>query len=130
MQRTFALAGLIAALVVGGLIIAGSESKAFAPVTAEGGALPAKWKELGLSDAQKKEIYGIQAEYHRNILDLEAQIKKLRTEEQEKLIKVLTDDQKKRLREIKDPIPEKSSGSGSSSASGSTSKSSASESSK
>ncbi len=85
------------------------------------GVLPAKWKELGLTDVQKKDIYTIQADYKSKIEDLESQVKKLKDEEYEKMVKVLTDDQKKRLKEIKDPIP--GSGSGSGSASGSASSS-------
>jgi hypothetical protein len=120
MNKLLALTGLLALLVVGGLLVAADEKKEPPPK----GTLPPKWKDLGLSDTQKKDIYSIQADFHGKISDLEAQIKKLKDDEHDKLINVLTDDQKKHLRELKDPIPDK--GSSSSSTSSSTTSSSSS----
>jgi hypothetical protein len=122
MRRSLALVSLLSAFILGGLLVAADDKKE-PPVK---GQLPAKWKELGLTDVQKKEIYTIQTEYRTKIDDLESQVKKLKDDEHDKLIKVLTEDQKKRLKEIKDPIPDKSSSSGSGSSSGSASTSKAS----
>jgi glycerol dehydrogenase-like iron-containing ADH family enzyme len=123
MLRTLIVAGLITAAVVGGLLLTSSEVKAFAPVTSDLG-LPAKFEKLGLTDAQKKEITTIKADFFKKRQELMA---KLQAEEEEKMLKVLTDEQIKKLKSA-------GSGSGSSSpspsgsGSGSASKSSTSES--
>ena len=119
MNRKLGLTGLFAVFVAAGLLFAADEKKD-PPVK---GQLPPNWKQLGLSDTQKNDVYAIQADYHGKIQDLESQIKKLRDEEHNKLLKVLTEDQKKHLRELKDPTIEK--GSSASSGSGSTSNSTA-----
>ena len=119
MNRKLGLTGLFAVFVAAGLLFAADEKKD-PPVK---GQLPPNWKQLGLSDTQKNDVYAIQADYHGKIQDLESQIKKLRDEEHNKLLKVLTEDQKKHLRELKDPTIEK--GSSASSASGSASSSTA-----
>jgi Spy/CpxP family protein refolding chaperone len=64
------------------------------------GTLPTHWRKLGLSDAQVKQTYAIQAKYHAIISDLEAKLKASRDEERSKLQAVLTEDQKKALRAI------------------------------
>ncbi len=64
------------------------------------GQLYAKWRELGLTDDQKQQVYKIQSEYRTKISDLEQQIKKLRADERAKAAAVLTPAQKARLREL------------------------------
>jgi len=64
------------------------------------GQLPQNYRQLGLSDDQKKMIYKIQGDYSSKIDELEAQVKKLRQEERQAMEKVLTDDQKQRLLKI------------------------------
>lgn len=63
------------------------------------GFLPQGWKALGLSDAQKQEIYKKQATYKTRLKSLQEQIEKLKTEERRDLESVLTEDQKKQYRE-------------------------------
>ncbi len=64
------------------------------------GALPAHYKELGLSDDQATKIKKIHGEYKEKIDDLKAQLKKLEAEEKTEYLKVLTDDQKKKLEKL------------------------------
>jgi TolA-binding protein len=64
------------------------------------GALPPNWKQLGLTDEQKKKVYQVQGQFRVRIDDLERQIKELRAEERKELEKLLTDSQKTRLKEI------------------------------
>ncbi|VTS03397.1 unnamed protein product [Tuwongella immobilis] len=79
------------------------------PMTKVKGYLPANWKQLGLTDDQKQEIYKRQAYHRAKVKMLEAEIEKIKSEERTSLEAVLTDLQKKRLREIlleKAPKPE------------------------
>jgi hypothetical protein len=64
------------------------------------GTLPKYWKGLGLSDAQRAEVYKITGEYGKKIADLKAQIKAAEAEEKTKLYAVLTDAQKEQLKKI------------------------------
>lgn len=64
------------------------------------GTLPPNFRLLGLTEEQKQQIYRIQNDYDAKIAALEAQIKKLKTEERQAIEKVLTDAQRARLREI------------------------------
>lgn len=64
------------------------------------GQLYAKWRQLGLTDEQKQQVYKIQAEYRSKIRELEQKIKQLRAEELTKATAVLTPAQKTRLREL------------------------------
>ncbi len=64
------------------------------------GQLPANYRQLGLTDDQKKQIYKVQSDFGAKIDDLEAQVKKLRHEEKQAMEKVLTDAQRQRLLEI------------------------------
>lgn len=68
------------------------------PVTR--GQLPTYWKQLGLTDEQKAQVYGVQGKYRAQIAALERQIKALRAEQRKDLEKILTDAQKTRLKEI------------------------------
>jgi Spy/CpxP family protein refolding chaperone len=62
--------------------------------------LPANYKQLGLSDDQRKQIAKVQNDFGGKIEELQAQINKLKKEEKEAMEKVLTDDQRKRLLDI------------------------------
>lgn len=64
------------------------------------GFLPSNWGKIGLSDAQKQEIYKRQAKYKAQIRALEQEIAELKSQERKELYEVLTDAQKDRLREI------------------------------
>jgi hypothetical protein len=64
------------------------------------GFLPTYWRDLGLSDAQKQEVYKIQAKYGDEIDVLEAKIKELKGKMAKERMTVLTPEQKKRLEEI------------------------------
>jgi hypothetical protein len=109
MRKVFSLTALCTVFVLTGLLTGADEKKADPPK----GKLPTGWKALGLTDAQTKDVYAIEADYGPKIEDLENQVKKLKDERYEKMVKVLTDEQKKRLKEIKDPIKESSSASSS-----------------
>ncbi len=61
------------------------------------GYLPNGWRDLGLSDTQKQQVYRIQAKYAEEIDKLEAQIKELKSKMGKERIEVLTPEQKKRL---------------------------------
>lgn len=89
------LGGALAVVLVGGMLL-GDDTK-----SSKGrGSLPASWGKLGLSDAQKKEIYSIQSDYRAKIEDLQKQIDDLKKKERAEMFKVLTDAQKARLKEI------------------------------
>ena len=64
------------------------------------GFLPQNWKQLGLTDQQKQDIYRKQTQYKIKIKTLQDQLEKTKSEERKDLESVLTDEQKKRLREI------------------------------
>lgn len=64
------------------------------------GQLYAKWRELGLTDEQKQNVYKIQAEYRGKIGELKQKISQLQREERTKAEAVLTAAQKARLREL------------------------------
>lgn len=61
------------------------------------GQLPPGWKDLGLSNEQKLEVYKIQGKFKAKIKALEDQIKEVRAEEKQEMVKVLTADQKEKL---------------------------------
>ena len=61
------------------------------------GQLPAYWKNIGISDDQKQNVYKIQSKYRSKIDEHQSEIAKLKTEEKKELEKVLTEDQKKKL---------------------------------
>ena len=65
------------------------------------GQLPQGWKQLGLTDQQKQEVYKIQTDYRKKRAGLEQQLKALKDEERKTLAGVLTEAQKKRLAEIR-----------------------------
>jgi Spy/CpxP family protein refolding chaperone len=64
------------------------------------GVLPPNWGKLGLTEAQRQEIYKIQAKYNKEIDALEAKIKELKAARAKEERAVLTPEQKKRLEEL------------------------------
>lgn len=64
------------------------------------GFLPQNWGKIGLSDAQKQEIYKIQNKYNADIEKLEDQIRDLKAARDKEMKTVLTPEQKKRLEDI------------------------------
>ena len=63
------------------------------------GQLPPGWGDLGLSAAQKEEVYKINADYREKIQKLQDEMDKLRAEQNKKRLTVLTDEQRKKLRD-------------------------------
>jgi hypothetical protein len=64
------------------------------------GQLPPNYRQLGLSDEQRQNIYKIQNEYADKIEDLEKQIEKMKADRNKAYAKVLTKAQRDRLDEI------------------------------
>ncbi len=62
--------------------------------------LPPRWSSLGLSTRQTEEIYRVEEEYHREIAQLQARVKALTEERNEKLLEILTEKQKSKLERI------------------------------
>lgn len=71
------------------------------PKTKLKGTLPANFGKLNLSDAQKQQVYKLQAKYAEKIEELEKQIEKTRAERNEAYRNVLTKAQRDRLDEIR-----------------------------
>ena len=65
------------------------------------GYLPRNYKKLGLTDKQVQAIYKVQGGYKDRIEELQATIKKLKQEQDDKVEAVLTPEQLKRLKEIR-----------------------------
>jgi hypothetical protein len=76
-----------------------SQDKKDKPPAKIKGQLPPGWGDLGLSAAQKEDVYKINAEYKEKVDKLEDEIKKLRAEQVKKRLTVLNDDQRKKLRD-------------------------------
>ena len=64
------------------------------------GRPPAQYGKLGLSTEQRTKIYGIQADYKKQIADLQKQIDALKGKQTSDIQGVLTTDQKKKLDEL------------------------------
>lgn len=69
--------------------------------------LPRYYRQLGLSDKQKKSIYKIRYAYALKLAELQRQLKELRAKEKDELESVLTAGQKTRLRELTPVRPSK-----------------------
>lgn len=78
----------------------GKKDEAKDPPTKAKGQLPPNWLKLGLTDAQKQKVYGIQSKYKDEIDKLEEQIKELKEKQRKESLEILTAEQKKRLEEI------------------------------
>ena len=97
MNRAHAVIGvLVVAFLAAGLSF-GDDKKDPKPAK---GALPAHYKQLGLSDEQATKIKSIHAEYKDKIEDLRQQLAKAEAQEKAEYLKVLTDAQKKKLAEL------------------------------
>lgn len=70
------------------------------PAAKSKGQLPTYWGQLGLTDAQKQNVYKLQGKYNAEIDKLEVQIKEQKAKMSEERSKILTAEQKKRLEEI------------------------------
>jgi hypothetical protein len=95
----FALFGAMVFLIGG---LEGQEPKKDDPkkddtTTKIKGKLPSHWGKIGLTDAQKQTIYGIQAKYDPEIEKLEAKITELKGTKDKEMKAVLNADQKKAL---------------------------------
>ena len=66
----------------------------------KGQQLPFYWAQIGLGDAQRKEIYSVQAKYDVQIAELEAKINALKEEMAKERMNLLSESQKKKLEEI------------------------------
>ena len=62
--------------------------------------LPQHYKQLGLSDEQKKQLARVQTDFGMKIDELQAQINKLKQEEKQAMEKLLTDAQRAQLLDI------------------------------
>ena len=85
----------------------GQEKAATKPTPAKvakkpAGRLPAQYGKLGLSDEQRKNVYAVQADYGKQIADLQKQIDSLTEKQNTEIEAVLTADQKKKLGELLD----------------------------
>ena len=64
------------------------------------GRLPNHYGKLGLSDAQRTEVYAVQARYQGEIADLQTKLQSVRERRDTEIQSVLSEDQKKRLAEL------------------------------
>jgi hypothetical protein len=90
------------ALLMGGMImlsggLTGQDPKKDDPPTKVKGKLPAYWGKIGLTDAQKQDVYKLQGKYGMEIDKLKAKIAELESTRDKEMKAVLTDDQKKAL---------------------------------
>jgi hypothetical protein len=113
MPRTRILLGVLAFAFFGGGWLMGDDPKKTTdtkPDTpkAANHTLPQGWKQLGLSDEQKKRIYAIEDDYNPKIAALQKQIDDLKNKEKTEKYAILTEDQKKHLKELREAkdIPE------------------------
>jgi hypothetical protein len=91
--------GVLLVLVGTSVALLGDEpKKGDVPVR---GHLPQHFKQLGLSDQQKADIFKVQAIYGPKIEVLNQQIRDLKKAEAKEILELLTDAQKGRLRELK-----------------------------
>lgn len=80
--------------------IQGQEAKKEEPKKEEPklkGFLPMGWRDIGLSEAQKQQVYKVQAKYGDDIEKLEAQIKELKGKMNKERLEILSAEQKKKL---------------------------------
>jgi hypothetical protein len=90
------LSVMIGVAVLGMALLVGSGAGQ-APDKKAKGFLPAGWKDLDLTAAQKEQAYKVLGEFKTKMNELKDQEKKLRDEERRELGKILTEEQKKKL---------------------------------
>lgn len=105
MIRARAALLMTAVLALSGVLTAqdkkAEDKKADAPKAAKAkGYLPQYWKDLGLSDEQKQQVYTVQNKYAGEVDKLEEQIKDLKAKMAKERLDVLTAAQKKKLEEV------------------------------
>ncbi len=102
MHRVMLPAAFAAAVVLGGGSVAQEKKdvKKDEPPAKAKGVLPMNWGKLGLTDAQKQEVYTAQGKYNAEIDKLDAKIKELKATRDKEMKAVLTAEQKKRLEDI------------------------------
>ena len=66
------------------------------------GRLPNNYAKVGVSDAQRKTIYGIQLGYRKQIEALTEQLADLKSKQNDEVEAALTDDQRKELKSLQD----------------------------
>lgn len=93
-------AGVLTATLVASGGITAQDVKKDDPVPKAKGFLPMNWGKLGLTDAQKQDVYTIQGKYNTEIDKLDAKIRELKAARDKEMKAVLTPEQKKRLEEI------------------------------
>lgn len=71
------------------------------------GRVPNHYGKIGLTDAQKEEIYAIQAKFRGQIEALQEQINDLQQQEASEIYLVLTDNQKEALKKILDEVAQR-----------------------
>jgi hypothetical protein len=91
----------------------GKESTTIVVAQAEGkkkfrGRLPNNYGNVGISDTQRKTIYGIQAGYRKQLVALTQQIAELKSKQSEELEAVLTAAQLENLKELREASRKKS----------------------
>lgn len=65
------------------------------------GQLPPNWKQLGLTDEQKRHVYTVQSKYRARMEELQRQLADLRAQERKELEAILTPAQVERLKQIR-----------------------------
>jgi hypothetical protein len=96
----FAVPVLVAGLLTSGLLLGQDKKTDSKEPVFISKTLPRYYRQLGLSDKQKENIYKVRASYAVKIKELQNQIKELQGKEKGELEKVLTAAQKARLREL------------------------------
>jgi hypothetical protein len=101
MFRVQIVASLLAVVLLSTSFLLGDDkTKDKEPIIVKA-SLPRYFKQLGLSDKQKKMVYKVRATYAAKIDDLQKQIDALKDQEKADLDNVLTDAQKARLKELR-----------------------------
>lgn len=101
MNRVQIVASLFAvALCASGYLMGDDKKTEKEPVIVKA-SLPRYFKQLGLNDRQKKQIYRVRATYATKIEELQRQIDALKEQERTDLDNILTEAQKARLKELR-----------------------------
>ena len=96
-----ALAGLsVATHNPGSLVTAQDAEKLSVTEKKTTGRLPPYYAQIGLSDAQRKQIYGVQGSYAEQIDELQKQIAALEEKRDAEIVAVLNPEQKKALDQL------------------------------